>query len=123
MNLDRIEKTLGMKFPDRHRRAMLDPGDPIHGACDFLLPRRTAKMRTILEENRSLHSRKHPDPWPAYLVAFASNGCGDFFAYDIRKRPYSVIYIDPDDTVQTNLEADDSLTFPMFDGWYEHKVA
>jgi hypothetical protein len=118
MNLERTEKSLGIRFPERHRRAMLDHGDPVHALCDFLLPHRTEKMRTIREENRSLHSRKHPDRWSAYLIAFASNGCGDFFAYDIRNRPYSIIYIDPDHTVQENLEADDSLTFATFEDWY-----
>ena len=100
MDLERIEEFFGMRFPKRHRSAMLDPKDPIHAVCDFLLIHRTQKMLAIVEENELLHSTKHPDPWPRYLVAFASNGCGDFFAYDIRKRPYSVIYMDPDDTVE-----------------------
>src|SRR5690348_7029768 len=111
MELEHIEKSLGMKFPERHRSAMLDAKDPIHAVCDFLLPHRTPKMLAIAEENELLHSTKHPDPWPTYLIAFASNGCGDFFAYDIRKCPYSVIYMDPDDTVAENLNAAHTLRF------------
>src|SRR2546421_9575752 len=101
---------------------MLDTGDVVHVACDLLLPWPTEKTREIVEENESLHSRGHHDPWPSYLVAFASNGCGDFFAYDLRLEPHSVIYIDPDCTVQENLESDDKLTFATFDDWYKYEV-
>jgi hypothetical protein len=123
MNLEQIEEGLGLKLPERHRRAMLDPGDRVHAACDFLLPWRTDKMRDILQENESLHGKDNCDPWPSYLVAFASNGCGDFFAYDLRSEPHPVIYIDPDCTVEENLGSDDRLTFASFEDWYDHKVA
>ena len=123
MNLEHIENSLGMKLPERHKQVMLAAGDRIHVACDFLVPWRTDKMRDILEENESLHSPGESDPWPLYLVAFASNGCRDFFAYDLRSEPHSVIYMDPDLTVQENLESDDKLTFATFEEWYDHEVA
>ena len=123
MKLAHIEKSLGMKLPERHKQAMLDAGDKVHAACDFLLPWHTGKMRGIVEENESLHGTDNYDPWPLYLVAFASNGCGDFFAYDLRTEGHSVIYIDPDCTVQENLQSDDKLTFATFQDWYDHEVA
>jgi hypothetical protein len=32
------ESRLGLRLPDRHWEAMIDPSDPIHDACDFLVP-------------------------------------------------------------------------------------
>jgi hypothetical protein len=53
-----------------------------------------------------------------FLVAFASNGCGDYFAYDLRSDPPRIIYTDPDCTVAENLAAEDKLEYGSFDEWY-----
>jgi hypothetical protein len=122
-SIDQVEMRLGFKLPERHKRALLDSSDPIHGACDFLLPRRTEKMRGIVEQNELLRAGGESDPWPEYLVAFASNGCGDYFAYDLRSEPYSIIYIDPDATPHENVAGEDSLRYDSFESWYESKIA
>ena len=56
------------------------------------------------------------------MAAFASNGCGDHFAYDLRAQPPRIVYMDPDRTVAENLTADDALQFNSFEQWYEWKV-
>jgi hypothetical protein len=55
------------------------------------------------------------------LVAFASNGCGDYFAYDTRRTPHTIVYIDPDNTVAENLAIDDGYTFESFEEWHAAK--
>ncbi len=124
MKIEYIEKKLGLHIPERHKQAMLDSTDPIHKICDFLLPDRTDKMRDIVEQNEILHSISgFPTPWPPRLVVFASNGCGDYFAYDIQAKDYSIIYVDPDSTVEQNLKSDDKFTFASFEDWYAYKIA
>ena len=55
---------------------------------------------------------------PPFLVAFASNGCGDYFAYDLRSELPRITYMDPDHTVAENLEAEDKLEYESFEQWY-----
>src|SRR5262245_20462656 len=95
-----LGEILGMELPDEHQAAMANPLDPIHAACDFLLVDTPYKLLNIVERHHSLHDSSELDSWPNFLVAFASNGCGDYFAYDLRHQPPSIIYIDPDSTVQ-----------------------
>jgi hypothetical protein len=76
-----------------------------------------------VRRNQWLHSAEFFDPWPDFLVAFASNGCGDYFAYDLRQYPVRVIYIDPDRPVAENLTQDDQLAFDSFEEWYVSHVA
>ena len=117
MTLEEAEARVGVTLPPAHRQAMLNLVDPIHSACDFLVLNSPYKLLRWLEVNESLHGRE-PNGWPAFLVAFASNGCGDYFAYDTRFRPPRVIYIDPDLTVQENLVAEDRLEYDSFAEWY-----
>lgn len=121
VNIDAIETSLSVKFPATHRRALSDRSDPIHAACDFLVGQSPHELLRLNDVNASLRASDNPDPWPAYLVAFASNGCGDYFAYDTRPSPYLIVYIDPDDTVAENLAMDDGYTFESFDEWHAAK--
>jgi hypothetical protein len=118
MELAEAEARLGMRLPDRHRQAMLDAADPIHEACDFLVLDSPYELLRWVAVNGSLHAPDHWNQWPPFLVAFASNGCGDYFAYDIRSEPPRIIYMDPDDTVAENLAAEDKLEYESFERWY-----
>jgi SMI1 / KNR4 family (SUKH-1) len=113
-----LEKRLDFSFPESHRRAILDPTDPIHSACDFLGIKPGHELLDIETVNKWLHLGRQANCWPAFLFAFASNGCGDYFAYDLRNASPTVIYIDPDLTPASNLAAEDKLTFSNFDVWY-----
>jgi hypothetical protein len=121
MNLEEVQKRLGIVLPDRHKAAMTDPTDPIHGKRDFLVPESPYEALRWVETNEFLHDQSGWDPWPHFLVAFASAGCGDYFAYDLRSEPNLIIYMDPDKTVEENLDlgADDKLKYDSFDEWYE----
>lgn len=121
MTIDAIEAHFGTPFPERHRRAFLDPEEPIHEACDFLLPSSPYSGLQLVGINEFLH-HAHPDPWPVFLLAFASNGCGDYFAYDLRSSPPIIVYIDPDHTVAENLASGDMLWYPGFASWYAAKI-
>jgi hypothetical protein len=122
MELHEIEQRLGMTFPPRHQQAMLDIADPVHEACDFLVPSSPYHLLRLLDVNQMLHTRDNRDCWPSFLIAFASNGCGDYFAYDLRTGPPRIIYMDPDKTVNENLSKKSALEFATFDSWYEWKV-
>lgn len=122
MELVQAEHRLGVTLSDRHRRAMLDPTDPIHDACDFLVPNSPFKGLQWVNVNESLHAADHPDRWPVFLVAFASNGCADYFAFDIRFRPPKIVYMDPDQTVDENLTSTDGFEFGDFEDWYDMKT-
>ena len=122
MSVDDLEGLLGITFPNEHRAALLDPSDPIHIACDFLVPESPHELLRLDQVNNFLHSEDHPDTWPDHLIAFASNGCGDYFAYDTRETPYVIVYIDPDYGVAESLAMDDGYTFSSFPEWRDRKV-
>jgi hypothetical protein len=108
-------------LPVRHQRVMLDASDPIHKACDFLIEKSSNSSREFAGTNAFLHEVGAWNEWPAYLVAFASNGCGDYYAYDIRTEPPVVIYVDPDRTVEENLVVGDR--YANFEEWYARQLA
>ena len=122
MKLADAEARLGIALSQRHRDAMLDSSDPIHDACDFLVPSSPYELLRWVEVNEFLHAADQSNRWPAFLVAFASNGCGDYFAYDLRREPTAVIYMDPDYSVEENLSADDRLSYPSFEAWYVSRL-
>jgi hypothetical protein len=121
--LGKVEQRWGLRLPDQHRRALHDPSDPIHAVCDFLVLDSEHKFLELLGLNERIHSRPF-DPWPGELFAFASNGCGDYFAYHLLgDGRLEVVYMDPDKTVQENLETRDrSMHFDSFEAWYEYKT-
>lgn len=123
MTLDEAESLLGLNLPERHRCAMLNLTDPIHEACDFLLLDSQYELLRWVGVNEFLHAANRWNCWPPFLVAFASNGCGDYFAYDTRTSPPQIIYMDPDHTVDENLSEVDGLRFCDFETWYEKKIA
>jgi len=122
MELTTLQSRLGVQLPPRHLEALQNLADPIHKACDFLLIESTCELLRLDYINDFLHAQDTIDPWPLFLVAFASNGCRDFYAYDLR-HGMSVIYIDPDWTVAENLSAEDKLQFETFDQWYEWELS
>ena len=109
-------------FPERHQRVMLDRSDPIHRACDFYVPSEAGESRDIAVLNRWLHSREVWSPWPEFLIAFASTGCGDYFAYDTRQSPATVIYIGPESTPEEQLADPEALRYDSFDEWYDSQM-
>lgn len=120
--LDSVEARFGFTFPAGHRRAMMDPFDPVHQACDFLVPESPHELLRLAELNALLHGPGRFDRWPSFLIAFASNGCADFYAYDLRSSPPTIVYVDPDLTLAENLSVPDGLWFPSFDEWYADRV-
>jgi hypothetical protein len=123
VELAEAESRLGIALSDRHRQAMLDPTDPIHEACDFLVPASPYELLRWVGVNEFLHAPDHWNRWPPFLVAFASHGCGDYYAYDLRSSPLQVIYMDPDRTVVENLAAEDKLEYGSFEEWYTASLA
>lgn len=119
MDIDNIEKQLKFTFPDGHRKAIINLEDPIHKACDFYLPSSTDNMNSITEINEFLHNSSSCDLWPEFLIAFASQGCGDYCAYDTRTTPPRIIHMDPDLSVDENLNDSDSMWFSDFNSWYQ----
>jgi hypothetical protein len=121
MELSEVESKLKFTFPVRHRQAILDSNDPIRRACDFLILSDN-RHSDLLLRNEWMHSSEFGNPWPDFLIVFASNGCGDYFAYDTRQTPASIIYIDPDDTVEKNLQSSGKLCYGTFEEWYKSAI-
>jgi hypothetical protein len=109
-------------FPEQHQRVLEDATDPIHRACDFFVQSSKNSMLDLAVVNRWLHSANFGTPWPDFLVAFASNGCGDYFAYDMRQTPATVIYIDPDDAPEEQPTDPEALRYSSFREWYESQL-
>jgi hypothetical protein len=118
-----IETRFGIALPSRYRVALLDPSDRIHQKTQLLTPDGEAgqSIFAINADMRSLDWKQ----WPDYLVAFAHNGCGDYFAFDTRSVPYRVYYIDPLETARESIAGcdDEGYVFESFDDWYEHEIS
>jgi hypothetical protein len=95
-SIEEIEALLGVKLPTRHRAALLNSNDPIHRYSDLLTPDED-DLGSLVEVNHWLLEQAWRQ-WPAHLVAFATNGCGDYFVYDTRTEPHRILYIGPDGT-------------------------
>lgn len=110
-------------FSAAHLAVMQDPDDRVHDACDFLILDSPYPLLQVDHVNDSLHGPARVDPWPPFLVAFASNGCGDYYAYDFRTEPPVIRYVDPDKSIEENLRLSrDNVRFASFSDWYAHKV-
>lgn len=125
MTISDAESRLAITLPDRHRQAMLDPTDPIQEECDFLIPESPHELLRWVEVNEFLHRADRWNSWPPFLVAFASNGCGDYSAYDTRTAPYRIYYIGPEHTVPEAIAAceEEGFVFHSFEEWYRHSVS
>ncbi|MFZ5890048.1 MAG: hypothetical protein ACOY0T_03190 [Myxococcota bacterium] len=108
-------------LPIDHLNKMRDASDQIHDACDFLLLDSPNELLRINHVNGLLHHPYRGTPWPDFLVAFASHGCGDYYAYDLRSAPPTILYIEPGNTVDDSLGlSNDNLQFASFADWYAH---
>lgn len=111
------------RFPERHRRAMRDALDPIHRACDFYVPPEENSTRNVVALNEWVHSDKFWAPWPEYLVAFASEGCGDYYAYDLRSSLPKIVHLGGELPPEEDLQEPENIAGQIFDEWYEETVA
>jgi hypothetical protein len=118
-----IETRLGITLPPRFRLAILNASDPIHQKIRLLGPNR-GRAQSIFEVNADLRALDWKK-WPPYLVAFADNGCGDYFAFDARSVPYRIYYIDPLETAPESMDGceKEGYVFGSFDDWYEHEMS
>jgi hypothetical protein len=78
MDIPELEVRFRIQFPERHRQALHDATDPIHDWCVFLVPTTLNSLHDFARCNEMLHSEDQSNPWPDFLVAFASGGCGDY---------------------------------------------
>jgi len=111
------------RFPERHRNAMLDPLDPIHRACDFYVPPEENSTHNIVALNDWIHGGKFWAPWPEFLVAFASHGCGGYYAYDLRSFPPRIVHLGGELTPEEYLQEPENITGQTFDEWYDATIA
>lgn len=113
-----LEHELGFQLPEGFRVLLLRPDlEFITALTSALLWAVSHKTVGILDVNTWLRTREF-DPFPDFLIAFATNECGDYFCFD--KAGGGVIYIDPDATVEENLR-DRELSFESFDDWLDYK--
>jgi hypothetical protein len=115
--IEDIQSEFGLTLPAQYRLALLDESDPIHDR--LLLCNGDASIFRINAELRMVDFKK----WPDFLIAFATMGCGDYFAFDIRSFPYRIYYIDPIGTAAESMEAceQEGFAFASFDDWYHRE--
>ena len=99
------------------------PADPIDEASDLQLFNSGYELLRWGNVSRFLYDAIRCDCWPSLLVAFASNGCSDYFADHTGTSPPPMIEIDLDYMVEQNLSEDHGLRFCDFDRWYEKRIA
>ncbi|MCA9551783.1 MAG: SMI1/KNR4 family protein [Myxococcales bacterium] len=121
MNLEELERRHNIELHPLHREVLQDPDDPIHQACEMLLIESPNDLLDFTRVNTYLHS-KSGRSWPDFLIAFATNGCGDYFAYDLRETPRRIVYIDLDSSVWEQLRADSDLELRDFQDWYDYEL-
>jgi hypothetical protein len=121
--VSKLEDRFAIVLPDRHRAALCDPQDPIHNHKS-LLAFREGSCLNIFEVNEEMRSLEWKG-WPEYLVAFATNECGDYFAYDRREQPYPIYYIGPIGTAAEAIESckNEGFVFACFDDWYAYVLS
>ena len=122
-DIEYVESQLGLQFPDTLKAIFRDPDLRLIKKLPTLLWIVRHPSLGLHEVNDYLRSREH-DPFPDYLVAFATNECGDWFCFEIVNdfdfARGGVVYIDPSLTVEENLRQRE-LTFPSFDAWVKCK--
>ena len=117
-----IEREFRITLPTKHRAALDDLDDRIHVSTLMLKPE-GLKLEDIFYVNADL--RNSWQGWNERWLAFATNECGDYFAYDLASIPYRVVYIDPIETVEESVSRCEAegFVFPTFDAWYEYELA
>lgn len=114
------EKTLQIDIPLAHRRDLENAKSEIHQACDLLTVDGNEHLDIV---RRNLWLREGSwQGWGPNVVAFASSGCGDFFAYDLNTKPYRVFYVDPLETVEESLTGDSDLVFSSYTAWRDYEI-
>jgi hypothetical protein len=118
-----IEEALGITLPDGYKGALANEADPIHQKITLLGPEGN-DVTNILAVNSMARAQPWKE-WPPHLVAFATTGCDDYFAFDTRASPYRVYYVDPIDTVPQSIRSceDQGFVFDSFDEWYRHELS
>ena len=122
-NLTKIERSFCITLPVKLGKVLLEPDDPIH-RCSVLL---TASNNPLLDAacvNAHMRSIEWKE-WPDHFVAFATNKCGDYFAFDTSKTPHRIYYIGPTATVPEAIASceEEGFAFTQFDDWYDREIA
>ena len=121
-DIARVEQVLGFSFPRAHRQDLERRDSEVREACEFLLVDGT-EQRDLLKKNVWLR-QNHWQGWTPRYIAFASNGCGDYFAYDLNFEPYRIIYVDPLETLEETAKEPsiDNVVFLSYDEWRADKI-
>ena len=122
-DLATIESRFGVALPEKMQAALMNPHDPIH-QCASLLTASDNPMLDVASVNADLRSINWKQ-WPEHFTAFATNECGDYFAFDTSQSPYRVYYVGPEDSAPEAIAAceDEGYIFDSFDAWYDRKLA
>jgi len=114
-----VEATLGFSFPDDYKRFIRKPYIEVIKKLPSLLLFVRHNSVGIIETNNRLRKRDF-SPFPARLVAFATNECGDYFCFD--RHTGRIVYIDPDYPIDENLKSVE-LVYDSFERWMEERLA
>jgi hypothetical protein len=121
--LEELEQHIKIQWPDQFKKALIDPSDPIHAHTTLLVPDKVG-LQNIFEANERMRAYEWKQ-WPDWLMAFATNECGDYFAFDTRALPYRIFYIDPIGSVAESIASceQEGFVFGDFSAWYEYEIS
>lgn len=122
-DLAAIEDRFGVPLPEKMRAALVNPEDPIHKRA-LLLTASDNPLQDAKFVNDDLKSSAWKQ-WPEHFKAFATNECGDYFAFDTSQSPYRVYYVGPEESVPEAIAGceEEGFVFDCFDSWYSRKIA
>ncbi len=93
-----FEELWGLKFCDMHQALLQRPyDDPEILKLGLLVIGADIELMNIDHVNEMVHDEDRTMPWPDGLIAFATNECGDYFAYRINGPRSDIVYVGPED--------------------------
>ena len=116
-----VEKELDCILPEGLKEMYRNPNiELITKLPDMLWPIHHSSLG-IIERNRWLRDSGYHD-FPPALIVFASGGCGDYWV--INKAGNSILYIDPDESIEANLMSTGfpTLKFDNYSLWLKYEL-
>ncbi len=118
-----LEDDWSITIPADHVSLMLRPyDDPEVMKLGLLLAESEVELLDVSRVNERLHDLDYAAPWPEEAFAFATNECGDYFAYYSMGDVQVIIYVNPFESPEAAIRNEDALIYSTFEEWRSSKL-